>query len=190
MTYALFTDDAVVINHLKSGDMNVTLSRTKLTSTYLTNKGFLDTITDTEELDFTDGTSQNVFGFKDTVVVPSSKYIAEMKITNNSPKATSNVAFSYWVEIIYTGADGVELAKQISVTVDTAESKRLNEGLVVGSESAPIGVLGVDDSDTFTVTVEFLDLGEENNKAQGNFVTFDLVVHAVQYVGELPAQTA
>ena len=182
MTYALFTDDEVVINHLRAGDMNVTLTRTKLTSNYLNNQGFLDTITDNEEIDFTDGNNQNVFGFKDTIIVPTSKYVAEMKITNNSEEAKSDVAFAYWVEIIYTGDTGVELAEQISVTVDTAESKRLNQGLAVGSESAPLGVLAVNESGSFTVTVEFLDL-ETNNKAQGDFVSFDLVVHAVQYTG-------
>lgn len=165
--------------------MNLTLSRTKLTSTYINNRGYLDTVTDTEELDLTEGNTQNVFGFKDAVVIPRSKYIAELKIANNTEKASSDVAFSYWVEIVYTGANDVELAKQISVTVDTAESKRLNEGLQVGSQEAPLGVLDVNESDTFTVTVEFLDLDNgENNKAQGNYVTFDLVVHAVQHVDD------
>ena len=48
MTVALFTDEEVVSNHLRAGDLDITLERTKLTSTYLTNRGFLETIVDDE----------------------------------------------------------------------------------------------------------------------------------------------
>ena len=186
MTWALFSDQEVVTNHLKAGDLDVTLVRTKLTSTYLTNRGFLDTITDETDKDFTNGTSENVFALDGAVIVPQSKYIAEMQVANQS-----DVAFGYWVEIVYTGSANVELAEQISVTVNTAEAKLLNQGLTVGSESEPIAVLGVGDASDFTVTVEFLDLDSAiNNQAQGDNVTFDLVVHAVQYTGPDPNQAS
>ena len=179
MTFALFTDDEVVRNHLKAGDLDITLVRTKLTSTYLTNRGLLSTFTDSEEKDFTNDTDENVFSLDGAVVVPQSKYIAEMKVINNS-----DVAFAYWIEIVYTGDDGVELSDQLSITVDAEESKLLSEGLTVGSEEEPIAVLAVGDSGDFSVTVEFLDLPSAvNDAAQGDDVTFDLVVHAVQYTG-------
>lgn len=182
MTLALFTDDEVVTNHLKAGDLDVTLVRTKLTSTYLTERGFLDTVTDDRDKDFTNGTDENVFALDGAVIVPQSKYIAEMQVSNQS-----DVAFGYWVEIIYTGSADVELANQIEITVNTAQSKRLSQGLVVGSEKEPIGVIAVGEAGEFTVTVEFLDLANSiNNQAQGDEVTFDLVVHAVQYTGADP----
>ena len=182
MTLALFSDEEVVTNHLKAGDLDVTLVRTKLTSTYLTERGFLDTVTDDRDKDFTNGTDENLFALEGAVIVPQSKYIAEMQVINNS-----DVAFGYWVEIIYTGSADIELADQIEVTVNTAESKRLNQGLLVGSETEPIGVLAVGEAGEFTVTVEFLDLANSiNNQAQGDDVTFDLVVHAVQYTGADP----
>ena len=186
MTAALFTDDEVVNNHLRAGDLEITLVRTKLISTYLTERGFLDTITDVQIKDFTNDTSENVFDLNGAVIVPKSKYIAEMQISNES-----DVAFEYWVEIVYTGSADVELAEQISVTVNTEESKRLNQGLMVGSESDPIDVLAVGEAGKFTVTVEFLDLDNSvNNMAQGESVTFDLIVHAVQYTGADPNQAS
>jgi hypothetical protein len=186
MTAALFTDDEVVNNHLKAGDLNITLVRTKLISTYLTDRGFLDTVTDGQLKDFTNETSENVFDLNGAVIVPKSKYIAEMQISNES-----DVAFEYWIEIVYTGSANVELAEQISVTVNTEESKRLNQGLMVGSESEPIDVLAVGEAGNFTVTVEFLDLDNSvNNMAQGDSVTFDLIVHAVQYTGADPDQAS
>lgn len=186
MTFALFSDEEVVNNHLKAGDLDITLTRTKLTSTYLTERGFLDTVTDETDKDFTNGTDENVFALDGAVIVPQSKYIAEMQVSNNS-----DVAFGYWVEIVYTGKANIELSEQIDITVNTEQSKRLNQGLMVGSASEPIAVLGVGDASTFTVTVEFLDLANDiNNQAQGDDVTFDLVVHAVQYTGADPDQAS
>ena len=186
MTFALFSDEEVVNNHLKAGDLDITLTRTKLTSTYLTERGFLDTVTDETDKDFTNGTDENVFALDGAVIVPQSKYIAEMQVSNNS-----DVAFGYWVEIVYTGKANIELSEQIDITVNTEQSKRLNQGLMVGSASEPIAVLGVGDASTFTVTVEFLDLANDiNNRAQGDDVTFDLVVHAVQYTGADPDQAS
>ena len=182
MTVALFTDEEVVGNHLRAGDLNITLERTKLTSTYLTNFGKLDTIVNNEVKDFTRNVKDNVFDLNGAVIVPQSKYTAEMRITNGSERAPSDVDFAYWIEIVYIGESDVPLAEQINVTVNTEASKRLNEGLTVGSETDPIGVLAVGESADFTVTIEFLDLDiAVNNEAQGNNVKFDLVVHAVQY---------
>ena len=184
MTVALFTDEEVVGNHLRAGDLNITLERTKLTSTYLTNLGRLDTIVNDEVKDFTRNVKDNVFDLNGAVIVPQSKYTAEMRITNGSERAPSDVDFAYWIEIVYIGESDVPLAEQINVTVNTEASKRLNEGLTVGSETDPIGVLAVGESADFTVTIEFLDLDiAVNNEAQGNNVKFDLVVHAVQYTG-------
>jgi hypothetical protein len=182
MTFALFTDEEIVNNHLSAGDLDITLVRTSLTSTYLTDRGYLDTVTDSQIKDFTNDTNENVFGLNGSLIVPKSKYVAEMQISNES-----DVAFGYWVEIVYTGSANVDLAEQISVTVNTEESKRLNQGLMVGSESAPIAVLAVGEAGKFTVAVEFLDLQSSvNNMAQGDSVTFDLIVHAVQYTGADP----
>ena len=181
-TMALFTDKETVINHLRAGDLDVTLLRTKLISTYIDNDGYLAQYTNDVVKDFSNETSENIFALDGAVIVPQSKYIAEMKVVNNS-----DVAFAYWVEIVYTGEAGVELADQLEVVIDTEDGKTLSEGLKVGSQDNPMAVLGVGDSHSFTASVEFLDLASAiNNAAQGDSVTFDLIVYAVQYTGANP----
>lgn len=178
----MFSDKETVVNHLRAGDLDITLQRTKLTATYVNNKGYLESYTTNDIKDFTNETSENVFALDGAVIVPQSKYIAEMQVSNNS-----DVAFAYWVEIIYTGHIGVELADQLEIIIDSSEGRRLSEGLKVGSEEDPIAVLGIGDSHKFTVSVEFLDLENAiNDMAQGDNVTFDLIVHAVQYTGPAP----
>ena len=192
ITYSLFTDEQIVNNHLRAGSLDLTLERTSLTSTYLTNEGFFETVTDTEVKDFTNNKSGNVFDLEGTAIVPGSKYEAEMKITNNARGNSGSVAFGYWIEINYQGDALIELADQIDVTVklDGYERKiRLKDGLEIGNSVQPIGVLGAenDNTDTFIVSIEFLDdadasLGIENDDAQGDSVNFDLIVHAVQWI--------
>jgi hypothetical protein len=215
MTWALFTDDAVVEHHLQAGDLDVTLKRTALSKTDLDEKGFLVNLPlDTTVVDFTDGNKKNVFFVYDEngnlvkehgKVVPGSKYTATMEISNNS-----DVAFGYWIEIVCGDkAKGEDLAKQLRVTVDT------DPGNVGGESDSQVGkllqvptqvtddndeefvdVLGIGDKKTFTVCVEFLDSFDyekygsyfdgyndkyhANDKAQGEKLSFDLVVHAVQ----------
>ena len=180
MTFVLFTDEETVSNHLKAGDLDITLVRTKLTSTYLDSSGYLSTYTDTKEKNFSNNTDENIFSSNGALIVPRSKYTAEMKVTNNS-----DVAFAYWVEIVCTGKSDVELADQVMVTINTEEGKLVSEGFSLGSEKSPIAVVAVGESHEFTATAEFLDLANAiNNTAQGDDITFDLVVHAVQYTGD------
>lgn len=182
MTFALFSDSEKVTNHLKAGKLDITLIRTSLTSTRLNEQGRLEAVTDNEHVDFTNRNDKNVFGLEKAIIVPLSYFSAEMLIQNNSKSAESNVTFAYWIEIVYTGTTKINLADQIRVTVNENDSAILSEGLVVGSASSPIGVLEVNESATFNVTVEFLNLAN-NNVAQGESLAFDLVVHAVQYTG-------
>ena len=192
MTYTLFTDEELVNNHLRAGTLDITLERTKLTSTYLTNEGFLDTVTDTEVKDFSNNKSENIFDVEGTVIVPGSKYEAEMKITNKAKDGKTNVAFGYWLEIDYKGDERIDLANQISVQLKVDGIERnvlLKNGLEIGDAEHPIGVLDTERNvtDVFTVSIEFLDdrdasIDIDNNDAQGDSVEFDLVVHAVQWI--------
>ena len=117
-------------------------------------------------------------------IVPGSKFVTKMDITNNS-----DVAFDYWIEIVCTDQKmGANLAKQLKVTVNTGSdaSAFVNNGLIVKGEDGYIGELGIGDTAAFTVTVEFLDSFvaeneiESNELAEGESLSFDLVVHAVQ----------
>lgn len=186
MTWALFTDTKNVSNHLQAGDLSITLKRTELTKTTLNTSGKLVTSDpDKTVVNFSNSTDKNVFGIVDgEKVVPGTKYVAKMKIENHS-----DVAFGYWIEIVCTDkTNGADLAKQLKVTVNTGAdaSASVNDGLTVGSSSNYVGELIIGATAEFTVTVEFLDSFvaenniDHNDLAQGENLSFDLVVHAVQ----------
>ena len=202
-TYALFTDGERVTNHLQAGSLDIALVRTKLTSTYLTKKGFLKTETNTELKDFTNDKNENVFALDKTVIVPGSEYVAEMMLVNggidedgNIDKTKSDVAIGYWIEIDYDGYKTLDLANQLQITVTTDDDTtiRLKDGLVLGSASKPVGILAVGETAEFTVSLKFLDdrkvSGIENNDAQGQEAYFDIVVHAVQWVKDPATELA
>lgn len=192
-TFALFTDDVTLGNHLQAGKLNITLERIELTVDELGAEGFITPVTKQARTDvavdfsetktFAAGLDNNVFGVvADELIAPMAKRSAVMKITNNS-----DVAFGYWIEIVLTSTDN-NLADQIKVTVlvdGTEHGAGLNSGLIVGDASNPIEVLAVAEAQEFTVIVEFVngatnDPTFDNNLAQGQEVSFDLVVHAVQ----------
>ena len=187
MTWALFTDTKNVSNHLQAGDLSITLKRTELTKTTLNAQGKLVTSDpDKTVVNFSNSTDKNVFGIVDgEKVVPGTKYVAKMKIENHS-----DVAFGYWIEIVCTDkTNGADLAKQLKVTVNTGSdaSAFVNDGLIVkGTGGGYVGELIIGASVEFTVTVEFLDSFvaanniDHNDLAQGENLSFDLVVHAVQ----------
>ena len=195
MTWALFTDTQKVSNHLKAGDLSITLKRTELTKTTLDAKGYLQTMpTDTTVVNFTNPTDENVFGLATDddgkvteKIVPGSKYVAKMEIENKS-----DVAFGYWIEIVCTNkAEGADLAKQLRITVDAKQdgTALVNDGLKVGSDTNFVDVVTVGQKGTFTVTVEFVDdgytfvdgvLSSTNDDAEKENLEFDLVVYAVQ----------
>lgn len=191
MTWALFTDTQKVSNHLQAGDLSITLKRTELTKTTLNAEGKLVTSTpDTTTKNFSNPTDENVFGIVEgEKIVPGTKYVAKMQVENHS-----DVAFGYWIEIVCIdmtdgSTDGAELANQLQVTVNTGSdaSAFVNDGLTVkGADGGYVGELIIGASAEFTVTVEFLDsfvaengIGH-NDLAQGDSLSFDLVVHAVQ----------
>ncbi|MBQ3160605.1 MAG: hypothetical protein IJC04_00600 [Oscillospiraceae bacterium] len=186
MTWALFTDTQKVTNHLQAGDLSITLKRTELTKTTLNAQGKLVTSDpDTTTKNFSNPTDENVFGIVEgEKIVPGTKYVAKMQVENHS-----DVAFGYWIEIVCTDkTNGADLAKQLKVTVNTGAdaSASVNDGLTVGSSSNYVGELIIGATAEFTVTVEFLDSFvaenniDHNDLAQGENLSFDLVVHAVQ----------
>lgn len=186
-TYALFTDTKTIKNHLQAGDMAITLKRVELVKTTLNDSGFLETTNPPIKTvrDFTKATEENVFELeKDEKIVPGSKFEAKMQIENHS-----DVAFGYWVEIVCTDKSaGEHLAQQVKVTVN-GQNDVIANGLTVGGQGNYVGILGVDDIENFTVIVEFVNkpvnfengvLGSDNNAAQEEKLSFDLVVYAVQ----------
>jgi len=181
-TYAYFTDQVKVTNHLQAGTLDVTLSRIYLEYNALDDSGFLTAGTDDTKVDFTDATSKNVFGLEpNDLVVPGSSYTSTMEINNRG-----SVAASYWIEIKL--ADGIdeELASQLRVEVYIEGQSQPQGGAVgdvsIGSQSAPVGEVKAGKTQTFKVKVSFVDDDSINNLAEGKQVSFDLIVKAAQAV--------
>ena len=198
-TYALFSDQVTLRNHLEAGTMDITLTRTNLKATMLNPaSGFIVEMENPKDIDFSnpadpdDPNAENINVFditKDTLIIPTCKYSAEMQISNNT-----DVSFGYWLEIVFDDKIDLTLAEQLLITVTTEdENKSISKSLsaskgLIGTESDPIGVLEKTGSALFTITVEFLDLDDSiNNTAKGKHVDFDLVVHAVQHAPAPPA---
>lgn len=183
VTYALFSDSALVKNHLDAGKLAIKLERTSLTATRLSlETGLLEAVpANTEVVDFTGTKKDNLFGL-DTAnnekTAPGCSYSADMRITN-----MGDVAFTYSVEIVLDSKlSNSALASQLTVTLtcgETSVSKKLSEGATIDGIAAVL----IGESANFTVTVSFDILDEAtNNLAQSQVVNFDMIVHAVQKV--------
>ena len=200
ITVVMFSDTQRVKNHLKAGDMNITLMRTNLTSYSLSQETgmLIEKPANTEIVNFSGSTERNVFDIKKgvTPIVPGSWYEATMQIANDTEGARSDVAFTYWLEIKLDLSELTEaeikslvLDEQLKITVTTKEgtpeaatvSQTLDQGWMIGNEETPIGKLDVGESENFKVKMEFLDHGKANNSAMAQRLSFDLIVHAVQY---------
>ena len=182
-TYALFSDQVTLTNHLQAGTLDITLIRTNLLTRSLNNTtGYLVLTEDPEDVDFSAPTGRNVFDIVDgeTLIVPGCWYNAEMQITNNT-----DVAFGYWFEIVFDDTVDLTLAEQLKITVSTVDgdvSGKISETAgLIGSESDPIGILAKTGSAVFSIKVEFCDLDYSvNNNAKEKSFDFDVIVHAVQ----------
>ena len=186
-TYALFTDKVTLNNHLQAGTLEISLVRTKLTKTELTERGYLETseLPDGENgKDFSNATNENVFGITDgTLVVPGSSYQADLKLTNGG-----SVAFTYLVELKIIEGGSTALADQLIITAGKSEaaatSKKLSDvanGLIFDGELAA-STPETNTAVNFFVKVEFVNDTETdaNNAAKNGEVKFDIVVSAFQ----------
>lgn len=179
--YALFTGSANVNNHLKAGDLKVTLSRTALEYEVLNEDGELQKYTVDGNTNFTSNTG-NVFGIssENAKIVPGSYFKADMQIANKG-----STAFTYKIGI-RSGVSN-ELAQQLNVTVkvgDSVVTKKLSELTGDGVIFAD-GELAAAENSTasFTVTVEFVS-DPDNNDAMNGEADFDLFVEATQKVAQ------
>ena len=180
MSLALFTDNKTVKNHLRAGNLEVSLIRTNLEYTVLNSSGKLVLHKVEEDLNFTSSTSANVFGVDSSSlrIVPGSYFKADMQLRNSG-----NVAFTYDVVIQLTGQSNA-LAQQLEVTVTRADgasvTKKLSEtkngSFVVDTGSMLAGVT----SQSFSVTVKFINDTGINDAAQAQLAEFDLIVRAIQ----------
>lgn len=183
-TYALWTKDTQISNHLSAGKLDVKLERISLTKTYLDDTtGYLVTTEpDVTVVDFSGSTTENVFGLGDNeLIVPCSSYSARLKLSNNG-----DVAFTYDVIIQLTSVSNA-LAEQLKVYVSEGDGELVDKGFL--SEYATEDGTAVISTQTmakntaakeFTVKLEFVNNDSINNAAQTQEAQFDLLVKAVQ----------
>ena len=123
-TFALWSDNVSVENHLSAGSLKVKLERINLTKTYLDDEtGYLVLSEDTATVDLTSSTTANVnvFGIGESEkTVPGAYYDAKLRLTNNG-----DVAFSYEVIIKLTSVSN-ELSQQLKVYVDGVDKGYLS----------------------------------------------------------------
>ena len=193
MTYALFTDSLAVENHLYSGTLDVSLTRTYLEYSVLDNEGYLALTKVEDDLDFTHANNENVFGIdsQNVKIAPQSYFYAEMEITNNG-----NVAFTYDIGFRLSGVSNA-LAEQLEVTITHPDGTKTTAMLSeLASVTIATGEMPANDKNQkqqFSIRVEFIDDVEynandkldpsehmNNNLAQTQTVEFDLIVTAVQ----------
>ena len=172
-TLALFTGEVGVSNNvLQAGSLGVKLERTSLQSTYLDETGVFvegEDVADDPAKDFSNS-QENVFGLDDTdVIVPGSKYVATMRITN-----TGTVAFDFTASLTVTDDDAeVKLSEQLTLKLVDMENKELENGSVY---------VGADNTLTFKVVLEFNDL-ETNNDVMNAGAKVNLVITCTQKTG-------
>lgn len=199
-TFALFTDNVTIHNHLQAGTLDASLYRTQieyrlpdadgvLPAQATTISDITTTTPDGLQLDGTNSAQLNSFGIDDKLqkIVPESYFKASLKIKNNG-----NVAFKYVIKIEVIEGANTELAKQLKVIVNEGEttetSKYANQGAIDLNEDA---VVYANESANFTVKVIFENITgsaetptNNNNLAQGQGVKFDLVISATQYIAQ------
>lgn len=182
-TVALWSDSVRVENHLTAGTLNVKLERIGLTKTSLDDEtGYLTVVEDAQTVDLTDTdtSNANVFGIgENEKVVPGAYYDAKLRLTNDG-----DVSFSYDVIIKLTSASNA-LAEQLKVFVDGVDKGYLSEfagddGVAVISTQT---MTKNDGAKVFSVKIVFDDL-DENNAAQNERASLDLLINAVQLTAE------
>ena len=184
-TYALFSDQATLTNHIEAGNLKIGLKRTNLVKKSLDNQGLLKETTNSEVVDFTKATARNLFDLGiDEKMVPQGFYEATITVENKG-----TVAFDYFITIKSKDSDTNALLDQLEITVTNAEGTVLNgsksivdNDIEIGNSITPIGQITKGSSvDGLKIKVAFKD-DENNNDAMDLSVNFDMILHAVQSV--------
>lgn len=178
-SYALFTDQVTVNNHLSAGSLDVGLYRVEYKENVLVADGTMaESTPDTTRVDLTQN-ADKLFVIDD-LFVPTSWYETTIEVSN-----LGDVAFDYGVRILWKDDPANDkdqiIAEQIQITISVGDTQKeqfylcdcANYDVVLGS------MLKGDAATQFTVKAEFVNR-DDNNAAMQAEIEFDLQVYATQ----------
>ena len=178
-SYALFTDQVTVNNHLSAGSLDVGLYRVEYKENVLVADGTMaESTPDTTRVDLTQN-ADKLFVIDD-LFVPTSWYETTVEVSNSG-----DVAFDYGVRILWKDDPANDkdqiIAKQIQITISVGDTQKeqfylcdcADYDVVLGS------MLKGDAAEQFTVKAEFVNR-DDNNAAMQAEIDFDLQVYATQ----------
>lgn len=178
-SYALFTDQVTVNNHLSAGSLDVGLYRVEYKENVLVADGTMaESTPDTTRVDLTQN-ADKLFVIDD-LFVPTSWYETTIEVSN-----LGDVAFDYGVRILWKDDPANDkdqiIAEQIQITISVGDTQKeqfylcdcANYDVVLGS------MLKGDAATQFTVKAEFVNR-DDNNAAMQAEIDFDLQVYATQ----------
>ena len=178
-SYALFTDQVTVNNHLSAGSLDVGLYRVEYKENVLVADGTMaESTPDTTRVDLTQN-ADKLFVIDD-LFVPTSWYETTVEVSNSG-----DVAFDYGVRILWKDDPANDkdqiIAGQIQITISVGDTQKeqfylcdcAKYDVVLGS------MLKGDAAEQFTVKAEFVNR-DDNNAAMQAEIEFDLQVYATQ----------
>lgn len=178
-SYALFTDQVTVNNHLSAGSLDVGLYRVEYKENVLVADGTMaESTPDTTRVDLTQN-ADKLFVIDD-LFVPTSWYETTVEVSNSG-----DVAFDYGVRILRKDDPANDkdqiIAEQIQITISVGDTQKeqfylcdcADYDVVLGS------MLKGDAAEQFTVKAEFVNR-DDNNAAMQAEIEFDLQVYATQ----------
>lgn len=192
-TYALFTEEARISNHLKAGNLTATLTRQSYSYTYLDGNGVMQTVNSTaaeEDMDFSDANAANFFGLQNNKIdiVPGCKFEAVFSLGN-----AGTTAFNYAFSIEYStenDSNSKKLAELLDVEIGkingTTRTKiaggKLNNITFVDSSYNADHIIVGGETTNFYVVVSLPHA--TTTEVENGQVYFDFVVSAEQYTGQ------
>ena len=178
-SYALFTDQVTVNNHLSAGSLDVGLYRVEYKENVLVADGTMaESTPDTTRVDLTQN-ADKLFVIDD-LFVPTSWYETTVEVSNSG-----DVAFDYGVRILWKDDPANDkdqiIAKQIQITISVGDTQKEQFYLCACADYDVVlgSMLKGDAAEQFTVKAEFVNR-DDNNAAMQAEIDFDLQVYATQ----------
>ena len=184
-TYTIFSAKGEANNKLIAGNLNIDMSVVEFKGTE-SSKGYakpFQTVSRDDESTHVDLEEEDKNLFVISNAVPGITQTAVIEIVNNG-----TVAYDYTFSIVdlkygEDEAASIALTEQIKVVVANDEVEvefYLSEYAEMGNLIELGSMFEKGEVDEFTVSIEFLNLDQDQSSSQGGYVEFDIQVKAIQ----------